>query len=166
MSWQEALNSQVCEKITSTGKMHNCIEEAALLNKSNLSPEAATPGFHLKVYDLEVPNESETGTVVRPYDEKAALQTAIASKGHTQPRGGLRINGEEYQLEKFEPSTHMMILTKSDGGACIAPTETFILFCSWSQSLETGGVKRTHQSPQLCYQQCFNFAQYLRSIGY
>eukprot|EP01041_Mallomonas_annulata_P007153 gene7153-14567_t len=111
------------------------IQHALICSKTDGTLFAATPGFELKTYETEIPQEDGTDKM-ETVNEAANL--AMLMKGGAKPAQGLRINGEKkYQiLRAFEEEDVGFVVygKKMKGGCCVAVSNTAIIVGVFDES--------------------------------
>ena len=162
MSWNDYLSTQLLQKHTPEGAIDGCVEHAAILGLADGAAWAVTPAFSLQTYDVQVRNDEDTADEAVNVNEAATLIHAVNNLGASLTRAGLRINNEKYFLVGM-PDGDFIYLKKQGGGACIAKTNTGIIFASWHETKTTNtGVA---QNPGLCNDRVESLAAYLKQNG-
>ena len=160
MSWQAYVDTQLLQK----GDTNGCVEHGALMSIQDLGLWASTPNFSLGSYNVDLPTDDGESTQSVQVNELEILKEALANKGVTTHRAGLRINNEKYFLVNDDEDRHTTYLKKHGGGACLVRTNMAVIFASWNGALAASDG--TPQNPGLCNEQCEKLADYLRSVGY
>ncbi|CAK66765.1 unnamed protein product (macronuclear) [Paramecium tetraurelia] len=119
----------------------------------------------LPSYQAEVPDEKNPDITTKvAYDEKAAFIHALAHKGETGNPAGVRINNQKYYTIQFDGENKSWYLKKNKGGACVAWTNSAVVFASFSQTInaENGAP----QNASDCNKRVLDMAKYLADSGY
>lgn len=162
MSWNAYLETQLLSKFASTGQTQQCVEHAGIFGLADGAAWAVTEGFSLQTYDVQVRNDEDTADEAVNINEAATLVHAVNNLGASLTRAGLRFNNEKYFLVGM-PDGDFIYLKKQGGGACVAKTNTGIIFASWHESKET--TTGIAQNPGLCNDRVETLAGYLKQQG-
>lgn len=123
MSWSDYVdNFLVNYTDTNNGTVYNNINEhGAIFGNTDGTIWASTPGFSLKVENVEQDNEDGSGTHTVQVNEFENLKSTFDNNG-VAPKTGVRINGEKYFVVNFDADRSLLYLKKNGGGASVART--------------------------------------------
>lgn len=166
MSWESIIETKLKNKLNADNvwEVTNCVEHAAILGADELNVWAATPGFALGTYTVNVPSEDGVSEEAVHVNEIEILRSVVNSQT-ANSKAGIRINNSKYFLVNFDPENHTIYLKKQSGGAAIVRTATAIVFASFDNAIETGGIRSGTQNPGLCNEQVEKLAIYLKESG-
>lgn len=165
MSWDSFI-AQLCSKEEPEGPLGQCVEHGAILSRANCAIWASTAHFSLSAYTQEMPTEDGTRTQDVAVDESALLLECLDDpNGTVSSPSGLRISGDKYYTILADRERNVIYLKKREGGACVALSNSALVFGSWSEALTTTGVRTAPQSAGLCNERCERVAAYLRENG-
>ena len=161
MSW-ESFISNIYYKNVPEGQVGQCVQKAGIIMKETGQVVGTAGGFDLLSRSVSIPTEDESAMRDVPVDERQILLEALNNEGIVSTPAGIWISGEKYYLIIFDSDRSVMYLKKHEGGACVAWSNTAIVFGSWTNGLTTTGPKEIPHSAGMCNGQCEAVAQYLR----
>ncbi len=125
-------------------------------------------GGNIELRNSSIDQEQEDGSKKKiQVNEFKNLVAAFESKGTKIPEGGIRINGQKYMQVGGSEEFKSFYLKKSEGGACVAKTETVFIIATWDgkKNFTDANGKTANQNPALCNKAVEALQKYLVESG-
>ena len=125
-------------------------------------------GGNIELRNSTIDQEQEDGSVKKiQVNEFKNLVAAFQSKGTKIPEGGIRINGQKYMAVGGSEEYNSFYLKKSEGGACVAKSDTVYIIATWDGKKNFTDAKGmpTNQNPALCNKAVEALQKYLTESG-
>jgi hypothetical protein len=110
-------------------------------------------GGNIELRNSTVDQEQDDGSVKKlQLNEFNNLVAAYATKGTKMPEGGIRVSGQKYMGVGGNDEFASFYLKKTEGGACVAKTETCYVIAVWNgkKNFTDSKGKSASQNPGLC----------------
>jgi hypothetical protein len=157
MSWNDYVNAYLVNYVDQQhGKAYlNCCEQGGILSNTDGTMWAASTGFTLQKYPIEIEKEDGSGKEKIEVDEFKNLVNAFDNNGVSTAKGGIHINKEKYLIVSYNADKKIMYLKKAGGGGAVGKSGKAFSIATFSTSKKLtvkagNNTTEQNQNPGIC----------------